>query len=210
MARPKLLTARIPTVTLCLVCATLLVGAWAELAELFVYDRTEILNGELWRIITAPLVHFSKSHLFWNVLVLIAAGWTIEKSDPRGFWIVCVFSCVSPGLMFLWAYPELLRYGGLSGLATGAVVYLCLYKTTWESGNKSLWVAILVLVGVKILVEVATDRSVFMREGTLFQILAATHVLGGVGAIVAFMLSRPAKILCRCLEEVRTAAGRYR
>ena len=204
MARPERLKIKIPIITMCLVCTTLLVGAWAELAELFVYDRIEVFKGELWRIITAPLVHFSKSHLFWNVLVFVAAGWTIEKSDPRGFWIVCIFSCVSPGLLFLWAYPELLRYGGLSGLATGAVVYLCLYKTAWEDSNKSLWVAILVLVGVKILVEVVTDRSVFVRDGTPFQILPVTHVLGVVGAIVALMLSRSVKILCRCVEEVRT------
>ena len=35
-----------------------------RLSELLVYDRRAILNGELWRLLTAPLVHFSASHIF--------------------------------------------------------------------------------------------------------------------------------------------------
>ena len=38
--------------------------------EALVYDRSAILTGELWRLVTGHWVHFSASHLFYDVTVL--------------------------------------------------------------------------------------------------------------------------------------------
>ncbi|MCK4535733.1 MAG: rhombosortase [Desulfuromonadales bacterium] len=195
MARPESLVSKIPVVTLFFVCASLITYGWPYLSELLVYDRQAILEGELWRIFTAPLVHFSTSHLFWNLLVFAAAGWVAETTESRGFWIVCGFSAISPGLIFLWASPELIRYGGLSGLASGAVAYLCLCKAMTTGKHKLLWLTILVLIGVKIMIEVTTANPIFVRTGTPFHVLPAAHFWGCVGALVALAWSRPNKEL---------------
>lgn len=191
MARPKTLVSRIPTITLLFACATLLVYVLPFLSELFVYDRQAILDGELWRIVTAPLVHFSMSHLLWNVLAFSAAGWAVETTVPRGLWVVCIFSSITPGLLFLWTSPELIRYGGLSGLATGVVAYLCFCKIMKPSKVKAFWLLILALIGVKIMIEVITVGPLFVWAETPFQVLPSTHVLGCIGAFVALMWSRP-------------------
>jgi len=191
MARPESLVSKIPVVTLFFVCASLITYGWPYLSELLVYDRQAILEGELWRIFTAPLVHFSTSHLFWNLLVFAATGWVAETVEPRGFRIVCGFSAVVAGLIFLWGSPELMRYGGLSGVATGAVAYLCLYKALAADRLKFVWLIILVLIGVKIMIEVTTASPIFVRAGTPFHVLPAAHFWGCVGALVALMWSRP-------------------
>src|SRR3954470_1160519 len=47
-------------------------------------------QGEWWRIFTAPLLHFSTVHLFSNSLVLLLAGWTLERSIGR-LWFAAIF-----------------------------------------------------------------------------------------------------------------------
>ena len=44
------------------------------LTGLFVYNRQAVLTGEIWRLITAPFVHFSHSHIVWDVLIFVIAG----------------------------------------------------------------------------------------------------------------------------------------
>ena len=194
MARPETLKNRLPLITIFFVCASLITYVWPYISELLVYDRQAIINGELWRLFSAPLVHFSASHLCWNVLVLAAAGWLAEKADPRGFLIVCAFSAILPGLMFLWGSPELMRYGGLSGLATGAVVYLCLRKVIATDRDKLIWLTILVLVGLKLIVEIVTGNPLFVRADTSFHVLPAAHFFGSVGALVGLMWWRLDKV----------------
>ncbi len=193
MAWPESLTSKLPVVTLFIVVISLITYGWPYLSELLVYDREAIFKGELWRIITAPFVHFSMSHLCWNVLVFGAAGWAIETQNSRGFWIVCGFSSLSAGLILLWAMPELIRYGGLSGLATGAVAYLCLYKLMTTGKDKFIWLTILILIGAKIIIEVTAANPIFVQTDTLFHVLPAAHFLGCIGAIIAVIWSRPSK-----------------
>ena len=190
MARPKSLISRLPMVTLFIVCTTLITSWWPNLSELLAYDRQAIFKGEIWRIMTAPFVHFSIGHLGWNVLVFGAAGWVIESKKIWGFWILCLFSSLSSGLIFLWAMPELMFYGGLSGLATGAVVYLCLYEVKTTGKERLIWLTILVLIGVKIIIEVTTSNSLFVHIDTNFQLLPAAHILGYAGAVIVWLWGR--------------------
>ena len=190
MARTLLIRPRLPIITVIIACSTLFVYLWSNVAELCVYDRDAIYRGELWRIITAPLVHFSLSHFIYNVLVFSAAGWLIERSGARGLWFVYAFAALSPGLMFLWTSPELIRYGGLSGLATGGVTYLSLYKARQAGKDKFLWLAILMFVVIKIIFEIVTSKPLFVHGDLPFRVLPATHVLGCIGAIATWMWTR--------------------
>jgi membrane associated rhomboid family serine protease len=63
----------LPLKSLALAAAALAVAAPAA-ASLLEYDRSAILRGELWRIVTAHLVHCSPHHILWNVLPLIGVG----------------------------------------------------------------------------------------------------------------------------------------
>lgn len=196
MAQQETIEPRSAAVTASVACAALIVYGWPHLAELLVYDRQAILRGEVWRLFTAPFVHFSWSHICWDLLVYGAAGWVIETAGYRRYRLVCSLAAVIPGPVFLLASPELARYGGLSGLATGAVTFLCLCKTRGTDRNRTLWIALLALMGVKTTVEAITGTPIFVSAGNLqFRVLPAVHAFGCAAALAAFIWTWPAKAL---------------
>ncbi|MFC1495243.1 rhombosortase [Thermodesulfobacteriota bacterium] len=163
-----------------------------RLSSLFIYDRQAILNGELWRLLTAPFVHFSGSHLFWNVLIFSMAGFAINVSKFPGFWIVCGISIALPGLIFLLAVPDMGYYGGLSGLATGAAAYYCFCSLFKAKRKKGIWLVILVVMFIKIIVEATLNESIFAHaEEVSFRVLPAAHIVGYLGALAAVIWSKP-------------------
>ncbi|MCJ7824740.1 MAG: rhombosortase [Anaerolineales bacterium] len=196
MARPKGIGQRVPLVSLFFVGVSLIAYGWPQLADLLVYDREAILGGDFWRLSTAPFVHFSASHICWDLVVFGAAGWAIEAAGYRGFWFVCAIAAIIPGLTFMLASPELARYGGLSGLATGAVAYLCLCKTQETGGSRIIWLAILALMGVKTIVEIVTNTPIFVLTDSMpFRVLPSVHAFGCAGALAALIWIWPNKPL---------------
>jgi len=151
----------IPTITLSLVLAALLTYAVPPLTDLFIYDRQLVLGGQGWRLFTAPFVHFSLSHLGWNLLVLAAAGCATELSGYRRFGFLCILSPGIPGCLYLALQPDLTQYGGLSALATGATAYLCLSRAQQTCRDRGLWMVIFFLLIVKIFIEGVIDAPLF-------------------------------------------------
>ena len=201
MVQKNTIRFRCPSITLSIVSFTLIVFLWPQLSDALVYDRQAILKGEIWRLVTAPFVHFSWPHLFWNLLVLAAAGWKIEDEGFRRYGVVCCFAAAIPGFIFLFTSPEIYRYGGLSGLATGAVVYLCLHAKKEMDGNRTIWLAILVFVGLKIVFEAITGNTVFVAStGTGFRVLPAVHLMGYAAALAVFVWPEPKNGVLRVLE----------
>lgn len=161
-----------------------------RLSDLLVYDRQAILGGEFWRLATAPVVHFSASHLFWDVLIFGVSGLAINVSGFRGLWLVCSLGTIIPGLIFLLSYPELERYGGLSGLATGAAAYYCLCKARESASHRMIWLVLLAMMGIKIFIEAASGVPLFARvESASFRVLPSAHLAGFLGAITTMIWS---------------------
>jgi rhomboid family GlyGly-CTERM serine protease len=192
VARQAKLKDQIKSLTLLIVGISIIAYGFPRLSDLLVYDRQAILSGELWRLLTAPFVHFSPSHIFWDVLVFGAAGFAIEAAGYRGFWLICTFATIIPSLVFLLTSPELEFYGGLSGLAIGAVAYFCLCNVLKRKKNRVIWVFILVGMGAKISVETAMGFPLFVQTGSIaFRLLPSVHIIGYLGAFAAIIWIRP-------------------
>jgi rhomboid family GlyGly-CTERM serine protease len=203
MAWSGTLKMRFPVITLSTVSASLITYAKPQLANLFIYDRQHVLGGQLWRLFTAPLVHFSASHLIWNLLVFVTAGCLIELAGYRRFGLVCVLTIVAPGLFFLVTKPDLAQYGGLSALATGATAYLCLYRTQQHCRDRRLWMTIFALLIVKIFVEGIIDAPIFAQSDTVpFRVLPSAHTIGIAGAVVVFVSERWKLTKCHFAKNV--------
>jgi rhomboid family GlyGly-CTERM serine protease len=124
-------------------------GAFDALA----YDRSKILDGQLWRVITGHWVHFSASHLFWNLVVLNPAGVWLEKRDRCAMRATLLLSPFAISLALLAFAPSLGLYAGISGVASGVLVALAVHGLRTEPRARWLWLAVLVLFAVKVVIE---------------------------------------------------------
>ena len=104
---------------LALAAALQLAGAGPALR----YSREAVAGGQVWRLVTASLVHLGPAHLALNAAgtVLIAAlvGAHLRPPGWAGAWLACALA-VGAGLW--WGQPQIGWYVGLSGVLHGLVV----------------------------------------------------------------------------------------
>lgn len=177
----------LPVVTALIVAgalaASLLPGADAPL----VYDRDRVLAGEAWRLLTGHLVHFSPSHAGWDLAVFALAGGWLECRNRVTYLRLFMLTAVASGLWFLAAMPDMTRYGGLSGLASAAVVALALRGLREDPNGRPLWAATLLLFAAKVCYELVTGEAAFAVPGaTRFEVVPSVHVIGALAAVVLF------------------------
>ncbi len=103
----------------------------AALRSTLAYRRTEVLEGELWRLFTAHLVHGGWGHwamnaLAWGVLWLLFA----ERLARPCLGGVLAVSALCVGLGLLWLVPQVSGYVGLSGVLHGVFAAAALW--TWS------------------------------------------------------------------------------
>jgi rhomboid family GlyGly-CTERM serine protease len=179
-----------PALLLFALPATLLWLAPATHAP-FLYDRVAISHGEWWRLWTGHWVHFSASHLLWNLVVMLVAGAWLERLQPG--WLLRLALIVSPllSLVLLFGEPAMQTYGGLSGLATSVVVLLALAQLRRRSPDRAWWWTILLLVAAKTGADAVRADSLFVAFGAqTVHPSVLVHAAGAVAALALFF-ARP-------------------
>jgi len=154
------------------------------------YDRAAIAHGQWWRLWTGHWVHFSWSHLAWNLAVLMTVGAWLECIRP-GSLIRCTF-VTAPliSLALLLGDPGLQVYGGLSGLAVHVLVLLALHQIQRQPRQTLGWIAVLSLVAFKIACESALPFALFSRfENRDIHVSLLAHFAGAALAVVIFLVT---------------------
>ena len=85
------------------------------------YDRSAILSGELWRILTGNLTHADMNHLIINIVGLWIL-WLIFSNEQRKQYemlIAIIFTSIGTCTGLLLLEPQLKWYVGLSGALHG-------------------------------------------------------------------------------------------
>jgi rhomboid family GlyGly-CTERM serine protease len=198
-AQPSNKSKRAPVPWFTLVANLLAVGAWfvpGAFAAL-VYDRNKILGGQLWRLVTGHWVHFSASHLFWNLAVLLPAGIWLEGCNPVALRRTLLLSPLAISLVLLAVVPSLTIYAGISGLAAGVLVALAIDRLCAQPSARLWWLAALALFAVKIIVEAQSTRPINPELTTQnIQSVPLAHLVGAaVGAGVVWVIRRRTKPL---------------
>ncbi|NNE21682.1 MAG: rhombosortase [Rhizobiales bacterium] len=119
------------------------IGAAGVFGDL-VYDRTAILNGEVWRVLTGHLVHLDWNHLALNALALLGLGYLIETDGPggrRNVLAVLGASIAAIGAALLVFHPMTILYAGLSGALNGLFAFICL--RFFARTRSWIWLALL-------------------------------------------------------------------
>lgn len=177
---------RWPVVTSWFVLSAVVVGYVPSLRDFLIYDREAILSGQLWRMFTGHFVHFSSSHLFYDATALGIASWIIESQDLRYGRLLLLLAPVVISIALIIFEPQMQFYGGLSGVATAAVVYLAVGGLRQKSPWRAICAGALVLIATKIVFESTTNGMLFVTAEEPAFISVTSHVAGVVvGTIYA-------------------------
>lgn len=154
-------------------------------------ERTALVRGEVWRLWTAHWVHFSASHLAWNLAALLAAGTWLEHLRPG--WLLRHAAVAAPliSLALLVLEPAMRVYGGLSALATSVVTLLALEQLQSRRADRPLWTALLLMVAAKIVYEAGHASALFAHfDAPGVRPSAWAHATGAAAALALWPLWR--------------------
>ena len=149
---PPALT-RIPWWLLGLVAVALVTQWFDAAADLLVYDREGLAGGELWRLLTGHLVHFSAAHLVNNLVVLVPAVWLVETRYTKDTGLLMLAAASAVGIAVFAGTPEIQRFGGASGISLAFLVYACLRGLHENRRWRLVCAALLAIVCAKLAAE---------------------------------------------------------
>lgn len=178
--------------------------AWQSVLELMQFDHERIMSGEIWRLVTGNLAHWSAEHCILDVTAFALLGWLYEplirrqhKRSSHALRQLCsmpalllAMSC-GVGLTLLVLQPEMLTYRGLSGVDSGLFAAALIIEASEAKKNSARWwyvlPAFLVFI-LKLAFEVATGGLFFGTEslGDLGQPVPLSHLAGAVIAAGCF------------------------
>ncbi len=175
----------VPLITL--VLAVIIYFLPGAIENTLIYDRSQIANGELWRILTGHLAHTNLNHLLLNLagLVMLWAlhGDHYNHKPVLGLLISCALIC-SIG-MYLFT-PEMQRYVGLSGVLHGVFVWGAIkdIQKGWKSGY-----LLLIGVFVKVIHEQVFGASADVQSLINAKVAIDAHMWGAIGGLLYWVVS---------------------
>ena len=160
---------------------------WKILAFLGSSRTEEVLNGEVWRLISACFLHGGVVHVLMNMYVLGMLGRTCEPILGTARFLATYLSCgaLASAAAVGWRYYENVGVGsvGASGALAGLVGLLLAFsirhKDRMLRGQIVQWIAFMVLL------------SLAISWGTNAVALDHAGHIGGLGAGVLFGLFVP-------------------
>lgn len=165
------------------VLVLLLLQAGGEgVTSLLRYDRAPIEDGQVWRLVTAHVVHLGWGHAVLNAaalaLIIVGFGPLLRGSQ----WIVVVLVsalAVDAGLWFL--HPIVDWYAGLSGVLHGLVAAAGI--AMWRATPRPAAVILCLLAG-KLLWEFTVGPLPLTGKTTGANVIVQAHLWGAAGGFL--------------------------
>ena len=183
-----LFPAKPPWVFLCLTLAAIAGTAFPSLQESWVFDKGLVAQGQWWRIWTGHLVHFGWPHVVADGGLFLILGRLLERSHLWEALLSLVGMPVAIALALAWGDPHLARYGGLSGVDFGLLVFLALqgWQKNWVDW---FWPSVLAIYVLEVVLEStvgggAGGGMIRFRDPSI-RVATMAHVGGGLfGAVL--------------------------
>jgi rhomboid family GlyGly-CTERM serine protease len=148
------------------------------------YDRTAILDGEAWRLVTGHLLHADVHHLGWNVFGVLLV-WLLFARDytPRQWLAILVTSTAVTSMGFLLLEPELDWYVGFSGVLHGC---MAAGLVAWLRSNRDplTWL-VAGLFAAKLAWEHFHGALPFTAGTLSLPVVHEAHTYGAIGGLLA-------------------------
>lgn len=149
------------------------------------FDRAAIARGELWRLFTGNLVHFSTAHFLLDLSVILMTGWFVRR---RLWWTVLVGGwAIGAGQFFL--APEIDIYRGLSGISVALTAMLVARGCTGPDRGFSIGLGI--LLTLKLLWEMSGGvfLGTALEIGNMGEAAPLAHLIGALTGLAGAFLS---------------------
>ena len=176
---------RFPWITAALAALT----AMAALvpADALEYDRSRVAAGEVWRLLTGQMVHWTARMAIFDLGMLLGLGiWLEAQGDRRLAAVTLALGGALSALAVHALSPDLLVYRGSSGVASALFVLAAVrIAESPESWSRTLALIAVALFLAKAAFEVLAGQTLFagpLPSGV--RVVPLVHLLGGLGGLV--------------------------
>jgi rhomboid family GlyGly-CTERM serine protease len=188
---------RPPWIFLALAAVALAIQLAPNWRDHLLYDRDALDAGAWWRIWTGHFVHFGWPHFIADVGLFLILGWLLDARHR-------VFSRVALAILpafiagaLYWLDPSMIRYGGLSAVNLGLLVYLALqgWRRDWADW---FWPAVLLIYVGEVIFEIAQGGrggGLIRFDDPAIRVATSAHVASAAYALLAWLATalRPIK-----------------
>lgn len=172
--------------------AALVIQATPAVRPALLYDRAALGDGQLWRLWTGHLVHFGWPHFVVDTGLLLIVGWFGERLYPvftRGGLLLMppfISACL------YWLDPEMARYGGLSAVNLGLLLYIAAqgWRRNWTDW---FWPAVIAAYVGELAFEYfrgGHGGGAIRFDDTSIRVGTSAHVASAVYALLALGVAR--------------------
>lgn len=151
---------------------------WPSGRDALIYDRHAIETGEWWRLFSGNIVHFGWLHYFADTGLWLIIAWFVERVYPRLARASLLFMALAVTAAVYYFDPTMLRYGGLSGMNVGYLVFLALagWQKSWRDW---FWPAILGIHVLELILESTWGHGMIQFDTPGIRVATIAHV-GGI------------------------------
>ena len=152
-----------------------------ELTLLLRFERKAILEGELYRLFTAHIVHLNWVHSLLNITAAVI-GWRLLKDSMSSQqWILSIVICSLIISILLFCIPDLQWYVGFSGIVHGLMLQGLVLEQHLRFVKKALLICALFL---KVFYEYWQGSSSAEIELINGNIVVEAHLFGLLAGLV--------------------------
>ena len=157
--------------------------------ESLYYNKEAISNGEIWRLVSAHIVHSDLEHLVWNLCALIILSLLIER-ESRSLLIAALLTGIVSINYYLWINAiGVINYAGFSGVLNTLLV-IALFQQ-WQKKSHSIFMHYLPLIIyifslLKIVFELFYQQMIFTQ--TSWQAVPQVHLVGFIAGTILAVL----------------------
>jgi rhomboid family GlyGly-CTERM serine protease len=147
------------------------------------YDRSSILRGEVWRLLTTYLVHAGLGHLLWNLVATGVVWVSVARAFGAGMWLAAtLLVALGSSLAVLLLQPEVRAMAGLSALLHGL---LAAGATAEIRRGERLAGVLLALLGAKIVWEQLAGPPALGGPIPSDRVAIGAHAFGALAGLLA-------------------------
>jgi rhomboid family GlyGly-CTERM serine protease len=160
--------------------------------DTLIYDRTALAQGQLWRIWTGHWIHFGWPHFVPDTGLFLIVGWLLEERHALFSRLALFLMPAVISAALWWFDPAMSRYGGLSAVDLGLLLYLAAqgWQRNWTDW---FWPAVIAIYILEIVLQAyhgGQGGGAIRFDDPGIHIATSAHVAGTAYALVSLIAAR--------------------